>query len=83
MPTETGIGEVVDCYSRLVQIEFVELAGLVEARRSGTPWVLTLHDVLLSGNSSSDEDRFEAQAHEEIRRHRSLLATRTPRCSTV
>jgi glycosyltransferase involved in cell wall biosynthesis len=54
------LARIVDCYSpALVQIEFVELAGLVEERRSGTPWVLTLHDVLLSGNLSSEENQFE------------------------
>ncbi len=45
----------------IVQIEYVELAKLVEMRDS-RPWILTLHDVLLdeSGNSR-DEDEFELQ----------------------
>ena len=42
----------------LVQIEFTELAGLIEARRNSVPWLLTLHEVWLSDRSesiSSDE----------------------------
>lgn len=44
----------------LVQIEYVELAGLVDARTSGMPWFITLHDVLFSTEGNSKEDSFEA-----------------------
>lgn len=44
----------------LVQIEYVELAALVEKRRRGIPWSITLHDVLFSSGRRSPEDRFEA-----------------------
>jgi GT2 family glycosyltransferase/glycosyltransferase involved in cell wall biosynthesis len=47
-----------------VLVEFIELAGLIEMRRScpDTRWFLTLHDVLLSPEPTlepSEEDRFE------------------------
>jgi len=46
----------------LVQIEHIELAGLAQWRRGVTPWILTLHDVLLSGaHQPSEEDAFERQ----------------------
>jgi len=46
----------------IVQIEYIELAKLVE-RRDGRPWILTLHDVLLEdmGTRASREDEFELQ----------------------
>jgi GT2 family glycosyltransferase/glycosyltransferase involved in cell wall biosynthesis len=50
----------------IVQIEYVELAKLVE-RRDRRPWILTLHDVLLDGQLdkrqtvASPEDQFELQ----------------------
>jgi GT2 family glycosyltransferase len=44
----------------IVQIEYVELAKLVELRDS-RPWILTLHDVLLSelGSKAGKDDEFE------------------------
>jgi len=44
----------------LVQIEYIELAKLIEMKDS-RPWILTLHDVLLNdcGTGSSKEDEFE------------------------
>jgi GT2 family glycosyltransferase len=45
----------------IVQIEYVELAKLIEARDS-RPWILTLHDVLLQDTGHpSREDEFELQ----------------------
>ena len=44
----------------LVQIEHVELAALIEKRRNGIPWCISLHDVLLSDGERALEDRFEA-----------------------
>jgi GT2 family glycosyltransferase/glycosyltransferase involved in cell wall biosynthesis len=44
----------------IVQIEYVELAKLVEARDS-RPWILTLHDVLLDDAGRSPEDEFELE----------------------
>lgn len=46
----------------IVQIEYVELAKLVEERDS-RPWMLTLHDVLLgdSADGSRNNDEFELQ----------------------
>ncbi len=46
----------------IVQLEFVELAGMVEDKREGDPaWVIALHDVLLAESSGewTDEDRYE------------------------
>jgi GT2 family glycosyltransferase len=46
----------------IVQIEYIELAKLVEGRDS-RPWILTLHDVLLNDmqTDASIEDEFELQ----------------------
>jgi len=56
----------------LVQVEYVELALLARARNGRIPWVLTLHDVLLSeGSQQSPEDRFERNA---LRRFDHLIA---------
>jgi glycosyltransferase involved in cell wall biosynthesis len=44
----------------LVQIEYVDLAGLVGVRTSDVPWFITLHDVLFSREGNSKADRFEA-----------------------
>jgi len=46
----------------IVQIEYIELAKLVELR-DGRPWILTLHDVLLDegGLKNQKEDEFELQ----------------------
>jgi GT2 family glycosyltransferase len=44
----------------LVQVEHVELAALIEKRHRGIPWVITLHDVLLTDGRQTAEDRFEA-----------------------
>ena len=46
----------------LVQIEFMELARLVEMKRGGKPWVITLHDVPFSGTHEkpTEEDIFES-----------------------
>ena len=43
----------------LVQVEHVELAGLVRGGKLGLPWVLHLHDVTLSEGERGPEDRFE------------------------
>jgi GT2 family glycosyltransferase len=45
----------------LVQIEFIELAKLIESRANSAPWVVTLHDVFLDENSAqgSEEDQYE------------------------
>jgi GT2 family glycosyltransferase len=55
---------LLECYHpELVQIEFIELAQMIDLRRNGTPWVLTLHDVLLAEKVAerSLEDRYELQ----------------------
>ena len=47
---------------RFVEIEHVELAGLIDVREGeNTAWVLNLHDVLLSGEApgTGEEDRYE------------------------
>ncbi len=47
---------------RFVEIEHVELAGLVNVRKGSPPfWILNLHDVFLSENApgESREDRYE------------------------
>jgi len=46
--------------ANLVQIEYVELAALIENRKRAVPWIITLHDVLCSESGESAEDRFEA-----------------------
>lgn len=43
----------------LVQVEHVELAGLVRDGKLGLPWVLHLHDVTLSEGKRGPEDHFE------------------------
>jgi radical SAM protein with 4Fe4S-binding SPASM domain len=43
----------------LVHAEFVELAALATAKEPGRPWLLTLHDVLLSEGEHAAADRFE------------------------
>ncbi len=45
----------------IVQVEFMELAGLVKIRDRQRPWFLTLHDVLISNDCGklSKEDRYE------------------------
>ncbi len=46
----------------LVQIEFIECAGLLSGRPTRAPWVLTLHEVWLSGSKNSDSpDDFESR----------------------
>jgi GT2 family glycosyltransferase len=50
------------CYHpALVQIEFIELAKLIEVRANSAPWVVTLHDVFLDEDSAqrSEEDQYE------------------------
>ena len=46
----------------LVQIEFSELAGLIEDRRDSIPWLLTLHEVWLSKGTrqASKDDLYES-----------------------
>jgi len=44
----------------LVQIEHLELAALVNQKRNGIPWSITLHDVLFTEGRRTPEDRFEA-----------------------
>ena len=53
---------IAACDPDIVQIEYVELAKLIEMK-DGRPWILTLHDVLLdaSATGSSKEDEFELQ----------------------
>jgi hypothetical protein len=47
-------------HPRLVQIEYMELALLARRRQGRTPWLLTLHDCLLTGAvEPTREDRFE------------------------
>ena len=53
-----------------VQVEFVELAKLVEAREGAAPWFLTLHEVLLESGGLSEEDLFE---NEWIGRHDAVI----------
>src|ERR1035441_10872338 len=58
----------------LVQIEYVELALLSRRREGRTPWILTLHDVLLSGVScQSLEDNFERKWIAKVRPLNRLL----------
>ncbi|MBZ5591762.1 MAG: glycosyltransferase [Acidobacteriia bacterium] len=45
----------------LVQIEYVELAALIEKQKTQIPWCITLHDVLLSETGESAEDQFESR----------------------
>jgi GT2 family glycosyltransferase/glycosyltransferase involved in cell wall biosynthesis len=56
----------------VVQIEYIELAKLVE-RRDSRPWILTLHDVLLAEHAArpTEDDRFELQY---INRYDALIA---------
>ncbi len=53
---------IAGCDPDIVQIEYVELAKLVEMR-DGRPWILTLHDVLLNqaGSKARKADEFELQ----------------------
>ncbi len=44
----------------LVQVEFIELAGLIAKRRGDTPWFITLHDVLFD-SGDPEADRHEAR----------------------
>jgi glycosyltransferase involved in cell wall biosynthesis len=47
----------------LVEIEYVELALLARRKQGRTPWILTLHDVLISGAvPPSREDLFERES---------------------
>ena len=60
---EVQLRELILMYDPdIVQIEYVELAKLVEIR-DRRPWILTLHDVLLEdfGTGTSREDKFELQ----------------------
>ena len=65
------LNRVAETYrADLVQIEFIELAALIERKKNGKPWVLTLHDVLLSGSppDSSPVDIYERQLIEKFDR---------------
>jgi GT2 family glycosyltransferase/glycosyltransferase involved in cell wall biosynthesis len=56
------LARLVACYRPdIVQVEYMELGDLVRIGKDGTPWVLTLHDVLLSDLNSgpTEEDLFE------------------------
>ncbi|HVP45250.1 MAG TPA: glycosyltransferase [Bryobacteraceae bacterium] len=55
----------------LVQIEYIELAALIENRKRAVPWVITLHDVLFCETGESPEDRFEAAL---IAQHDAVIA---------
>jgi glycosyltransferase involved in cell wall biosynthesis len=49
-------------HPQLVHIEYVELALLARRRKGRTPWILTLHDCLLSGAAEpTREDAFERE----------------------
>jgi len=66
------------CYHpALVQIEFIELAKLIEVRANSAPWVVTLHDVFLDENSAqhSEEDQYELDL---IRRFDTTVACSYP-----
>ena len=55
---------LLECYRpELVQIEFMELAPMIDLRRNGTPWVLTLHDVFLAEKPAERpaEDHYELE----------------------
>lgn len=54
----------------LIQIEHVELAGLIESARRAAACVIDLHDVLLSGGRPTEEDRIEQAL---IGRHDAVL----------
>lgn len=45
----------------LIQVEFMELAELIDARHGSIPWLLTLHEVWISKKAEpvSREDRYE------------------------
>ncbi len=45
----------------LVQVEFIELAKLIEAKHGMTPWLLTLHEAWVSSRNKAAraEDRYE------------------------
>ena len=54
------LDRIVACYRpNIVQLEHVELAGLIKAKRNGAPWFITLHDVLFDGSGDVVADRFE------------------------
>ena len=49
-----ALARMIDRYDPdIVQVEFMELAGLAAARNGPAKWLLALHDVYLSGNSPS------------------------------
>jgi hypothetical protein len=49
----------------VVQVEYMELGALLERGKRGKPWVLCLHDVLLSKQDCTDEDRVELSLIEQ------------------
>jgi hypothetical protein len=62
---------LISCYQpHLVQIEYGELVNLMGSGKQAQPWVLTLHDVLLSEGRLTKEDRYELAA---IRRYDEVL----------
>lgn len=51
---------IVEVYRpHLVQIEYLELAGLISSGKFGLPWFITLHDVLTSGEQLTAVDLLE------------------------
>jgi len=52
---------VACCAPALVQVEFMELAKLIDVRHGSIPWLLTLHEVWISKKAEavSSEDRYE------------------------
>lgn len=68
---QTELQRLITCYNpQVVQIEYGELVNLIRSGKRDRSWVLTLHDVLLSEERFTLEDRFELSA---IRRYDEVL----------
>lgn len=69
-----ALARLVEVYrADLVQIEYMELGGLVRAKTPDVPWLLALHDVTLSERASEwtkDDDR----ELELLRQHDGVIA---------
>lgn len=57
----------------LVQVEYMELGGLVRVKRPETPWLLALHDVTLT-EKEAERTPEDAQELELIHRHSGVIA---------
>jgi GT2 family glycosyltransferase len=55
----------------VVQVEYMELGGLVAGGKHDRPWILSLHDVTLSEGNASEEDRVELEL---MHQHDALIA---------